>query len=43
LLRKIDEDHTMTNFLEQAILDNIGLDEEEDDDYDEDDGDDEED
>ncbi len=36
---KNDEDDTMTNFLEQAILDNIGLEEEEDedDDYDDED------
>ncbi len=39
MLRKIDEDDTMTNVLEQAILDNIGLEEEEDedDDYDDED------
>jgi hypothetical protein len=41
LLRKIDEDDTMTNFLEQAILDNIGLEEDEDEDDDEEEEDDE--
>jgi hypothetical protein len=43
LLRKIDEDDTMTNFLEQAILDNIGLEEDEDEDDDEEEEEDDED
>jgi hypothetical protein len=37
LLGKIDEDDTMTNFLEQAILDNIELEEEDDEDEDDED------
>jgi hypothetical protein len=43
LLRKIGEDDTMTNFLEQAILDNIGLEEEEEEEEDDDDDDDDDD
>jgi hypothetical protein len=38
LLRRIDEDDTMTSFLEQAILEKCRLEKEEDEDEDEDEG-----